>query len=103
MGQWRPGGEGGAPVASRGALRKGRTYRTRPLEQERRNRVKYEFEDSQIDAHGFAAFCSHNLARFPSFSANFPPNELVLINRLRGSGIMEHEWPVFDFKGYWKV
>jgi hypothetical protein len=77
--------------------------RTRPLEQERWNRITYEFDDSQIDAHGFAAFRSHNFACLPSFSTNFPPDPLVLIKGLGGSGIVEQEWPVFDLKGYWKV
>jgi hypothetical protein len=65
--------------------------------------IRYEFDDSQIDAHGIAAFCSHNLACLPSFSTNFPPNELVLIHWLGGIGIVEQEWPVFDLKRYWKV
>ena len=67
------------------------------------NRLRYEFDDSQIDAHGFAAFRSHNLARLPSFSTNFPPNVLVLIKGLGGRGIVQQEWPVFDLKRYWKV
>jgi hypothetical protein len=65
--------------------------------------MSYEFDDSQIDAHGFTTFRSHNLACLPSFSTNFPPNELVLINGLGGIGIVEHEWPVFNLKRYWKV
>ena len=67
------------------------------------NRIRHEFDHSQIDAHGFAAFAGHNFACLPSFSTNFPPNELVLIHGLRGSGIVEQEWPIFDLKGYWKV
>jgi hypothetical protein len=61
------------------------------------------FDYSQIDAHGFAAFRSHDLAGLPSFSTNFPSNVLVLINGLGGSSIVEQEWPVFDLKRYWKV
>jgi hypothetical protein len=64
------------------------------------NRISYGFDDSQIDAHGFAAFRSHSLARRPSFSTNFPPNVLVLINGFGGSGIVKQEWPVFDLKRY---
>lgn len=67
------------------------------------NRIRYEFDDLQIDAHGFAAFRSHNLACLPSFSTNFPQNELVLIKGLRGRDIVEQERPVFDLKRYWKV
>jgi hypothetical protein len=67
------------------------------------NRIGYEFDDLQIDAHGLAAFRSHNLACLPSFSTNLPQNELVLIKGLRGRDIVEQEWPVFDLKRYWKV
>jgi hypothetical protein len=67
------------------------------------NRIAYEFDDSQIDADGFAAFRSHNLACLPSFSTNFPPDELVLIKRLGRSGTVEQEWPIFDLKRYWEV
>ena len=67
------------------------------------NRINYEFDDSQIDAHGFATFRSHNLTCLPSFSTDFPPNELILINGLGGSVIVEHEWPVFNLKRYWKI
>jgi hypothetical protein len=67
------------------------------------NITRYELDDSQIDAHGFAAFRSHDLTCLPSFSANFPPNELVLIKGLGGRGIVEQKWPIFDLKRYWKV
>ena len=66
-------------------------------------RIRYEFDVLQINAYGFAAFRSHDLACLPSFSTNFPLKEFVLINGLGGNGIMKQEWPVFDLKGYWKV
>jgi hypothetical protein len=65
--------------------------------------MRYGFDDSQLDAHGFATLGSHNLACLPSFSTDFSPNELVLINGLGGIGIVEHERPVFNLKRYWKV
>lgn len=65
--------------------------------------MRYEFDHSQIDAHGLATFSSHNFACLPSFSTNFPPNELVLINGLGGIRIVEREWPVFNLKRYWKI
>ena len=62
-----------------------------------------EFDDLQIDAHGFSPFRSHKFACLPSLSTNFPPNELVLINGLTRSGSVEQERSVFDLKGYRKV
>ena len=62
-----------------------------------------EFDDLQIDAHGFSSFRSHKFACFPSLSTNFPPNKLVLINGLARSGSVEQERSVFDLKGYRKV
>ena len=67
------------------------------------NITRYEFDDSQIDAHGFAAFRSHELTCFPSFSADFPPNKLVLIKGLGGRDIVEQKWPIFDLERYGKV
>ncbi len=60
--------------------------------------IWYKFDDSQVDAHGFASLRSHNFVGLPSFSTNFPPNVLILINGLGGNGIVEQEWTVFDLK-----
>jgi hypothetical protein len=65
--------------------------------------MKYRCNNSQIDAHGFASFRSHKFVCLPSLSTDFPPNELVLIYGLGGSGSVKQEWSVFDYKRYWKI
>lgn len=102
---WRPQkttdsnhvGQLGPPVASQERPRiHDRTaqppWRTHGLDRSNkkgRNRIRYELDDPQIDANGFAAFRSHNLAFLPLFSSNFPPNELVFIDRFGRGATME--------------
>ena len=74
-----------------------------PLRRTAGTEIKSEFDDLQIDAHGFAAFRRHKFACFPFLSANFPPNEFILIHGLGRREIVEEERPIFDLKGYWKV
>jgi hypothetical protein len=69
----------------------------------RAKNTNYEFDDSQIDAHGFSSFRSHDFASLPSLSTNFPQNELILIHGFGRNGRVEQERPVFDLERYWKV
>ena len=65
--------------------------------------IKHDFEDLQVDAHGFTTLRRHTLAGLPSFSTNLLCNELVLVHGLVGKGRVEQERPIFDFERYWKV
>ena len=55
-------------------------------------------DDLQIDAHGFAPFHGLELACLPLFSTDLSSNELILVNELGGSGVVEQERPVLDFE-----
>jgi hypothetical protein len=65
--------------------------------------INDDFDDLQIDAHGFAPFRGLQLACLPPFSANLSSNELILVDGLGGSGVVEQERPVLDFERYWEV
>jgi len=65
--------------------------------------INDDVDDLQIDAHGFAPFQGLELACLPPFSTNLSSNELILVNGLGGSGVVEQEGPVLDFERYWEV
>jgi hypothetical protein len=68
-----------------------------------REGINDDIDDLQIDAYGFAPFYGLALAFLPPFSTNLPSDELILVDGLGGSGVVEQERPVLDFERYWEV
>jgi hypothetical protein len=65
--------------------------------------TEYDFDDLQIDAHGFTTLHCHTLAILPSLSTNLLWNEIIFVKNLRWKARMEYEWSIFNFERYWKV
>lgn len=62
-----------------------------------------DYDDSQIDAHGFASFQRHVFDCFPSFSTNLPSDILVLTHRRDRNVDMKQERSVLDVESHRKV
>ena len=62
-----------------------------------------DYDNSQIDAHGFAPFQRHAFEWFPFFSTNLLSDILVLTHRRDGNVGMKRERSVLDVKSHRKV